>query len=83
MSEHNMATKTEEDEEYDRLYDAMMDDYNKQIQELAKELRCSQECAEAVFYFRTRSRYDSFLEKELVDIYNDGGRVNINEWPPG
>lgn len=44
---------------------------------------CSVRCAHAVVYLRLQTtKHTPELEARLVDIYAQGGAVNIYDWPP-
>jgi bacterioferritin-associated ferredoxin len=71
---NNDSAKTIENE--------IMAEYHKEVNDIIKELGCSNGCADAVRYLRMRSRHTQKLEDQLVAIYKGGGYVNIMEWPP-
>lgn len=53
---------------------------DEQVASLAKELNVSEECANDVFYLRSRSRWSSELEAELIALHKAGKRPDINEF---
>lgn len=62
-----------------------MDEYHQEVSsyicELAKELGVSEACASDVWYFRTRSRWNSEDEKLLILLHEQGNPPNMCEFP--
>lgn len=69
------------DEQKFKEFSDAMNDYQdeivKYIQNLAKELNCSDDCAMDVYYLRTRSRHTPELEAELIKLHKAGTPPNM------
>ena len=67
-------------EEFNKLMDLLRDETTKDIQTLAEKLNVSENCASAVFYLRSRSRWTQELEDELIRLHKSGTPPNICEF---
>ncbi len=61
--------------------DELVEATNRYIQKVAKELQVTEECATAVWYLRTRSRWTQAHETELIRLHRAGTPPNIFDWP--
>lgn len=79
LIEMNNPTKQDLDELSEFMAKAQ-DAQIKYIQNLAKELNVSDECAMDVWYLRTRSRHTPELEAELIRLHAQGTPPNMCEF---
>lgn len=65
-------------------FQQIMDEYQEEqinyIKSLAEELNVSEGCAADVLYLRSRSRHTDELEKELIQLHNEGNPPNVCEF---
>jgi len=66
---------------FQQAMDSLAEQTDKYIQKLAKKLNISRDCAQDVWYLRTRSRWTQDLEKELIRLHRAGKPPNIFDWP--
>ncbi len=67
-------------EEFQQVMNAIHDETNEYIQNLAKELGVSEGCAADVWYLRTRSRHTPELEQILIELHKAGTPPNMCEF---
>ena len=62
------------------VMNVIQDKTAKYIQELAKTLKVSEDCALDVWYLRSRSRWTRELEDELIQLHKEGKAPNMCEF---
>ena len=67
-------------EQFQKVMDAIHEDTNDYIQQMAKEMNISQACAMDVWYLRSRSRHTPELEAELIRLHSIGNPPNVMEF---
>jgi hypothetical protein len=73
-------TKVTDWDSFNQAMESYYDHLNDGIDDLAKELGVTRECALDVWYLRGRSRHTPELEAKLIRLHNEGNPPNVCEF---
>ena len=80
MTDFSVEIPVNKMDQFQELMNTIHDETILYIQNLAKELGCSEQCAMDVWYLRTRSRHTPELEEKLITLHNQGTPPNMCEF---